>query len=146
MLIWPSLRRSGGSSSLDTLAATRLINTEDALLLDIREPGELASGVAEGAVLLPMDLVPHHLDALPRDRPITVYCAAGTLKAAVPVPPTVLIGKFGGSAPPGVWKLKVPSPPTEFFTMVILPIGGRSAAGVEVDALVVRAASRTTAR
>ena len=47
------------------------------LLLDIREPGELASGVAEGAMLLPMDLVPHHLDELPRDRPITVYCAAG---------------------------------------------------------------------
>jgi rhodanese-related sulfurtransferase len=47
------------------------------LLLDIREPGELASGVAAGAMLLPMDLVPHHLDRLPRDRPITVYCAAG---------------------------------------------------------------------
>ncbi len=47
------------------------------LLLDIREPGELASGVAEGAMLLPMDLVPHHLADLPRDRPITVYCAAG---------------------------------------------------------------------
>jgi rhodanese-related sulfurtransferase len=48
-----------------------------ALLLDIREPGELASGVAEGAMLLPMDLVPHHLADLPRDRPITIYCAAG---------------------------------------------------------------------
>ncbi len=47
------------------------------VLLDIREPGELAYGVAEGAVLLPMDLVPHHLDELPRDRPLTVYCAAG---------------------------------------------------------------------
>lgn len=47
------------------------------LLLDIREPGELASGVAVGAMLLPMDLVPHHLDRLPKDRPITVYCAAG---------------------------------------------------------------------
>jgi rhodanese-related sulfurtransferase len=47
------------------------------LLLDIREPGELASGVAEGAMLLPMNLVPHHLAELPRDRPITIYCAAG---------------------------------------------------------------------
>lgn len=47
------------------------------LLLDIREPGELAGGVAPGAVLLPMDLVPHHLAELPRDRPITIYCAAG---------------------------------------------------------------------
>lgn len=47
------------------------------LLLDIREPGELAHGVAEGAMLLPMDLVPHHLDELPRDRALTIYCAAG---------------------------------------------------------------------
>lgn len=47
------------------------------LLLDIREPGEMAQGVAEGAMLLPMELVPHHIDELPRDRAITVYCAAG---------------------------------------------------------------------
>lgn len=57
------------------------LEVEDAvpgsLLLDIREPGELASGVAEGAMLLPMDMVPHHLDRLPRDRAITIYCAAG---------------------------------------------------------------------
>ena len=47
------------------------------VLLDIREPGELASGVAQGAVLLPMNLVPHHLSELPRDRTLVVYCAAG---------------------------------------------------------------------
>lgn len=45
------------------------------VLLDIREPGELTSGVAEGAILLPMDLVPHHVDELPPK--VTVYCAAG---------------------------------------------------------------------
>ncbi len=47
------------------------------LLLDIREPGELATGAAIGALLIPMDLVPHALERLPKDRPITVYCAAG---------------------------------------------------------------------
>lgn len=47
------------------------------LLLDIREPGELASGIAAGALCIPMDLVPHQLVRLPRDRAITVYCAAG---------------------------------------------------------------------
>jgi rhodanese-related sulfurtransferase len=50
---------------------------EGAFLLDIREPGEYAGGVARGARLLPMDLVPHHLEELPRDRVIAVYCAAG---------------------------------------------------------------------
>jgi rhodanese-related sulfurtransferase len=53
------------------------------LLLDCREPGEYASGVAVGALLLPMDLVPHHLGDLPRDRSITVYCAAGARSAGV---------------------------------------------------------------
>ena len=47
------------------------------LLLDIREPGELAGGIARGALCIPMDMVPHQLDHLPRDRAITVYCAAG---------------------------------------------------------------------
>ncbi len=46
-------------------------------LLDVREPGEYASGVATDALLIPMDMVPHQLDRLPRDRVITVYCAAG---------------------------------------------------------------------
>lgn len=53
------------------------------VLLDVREPGEMASGVAVGAMLLPMDLVPHHLLDLPRDRLITVYCAAGARSAGV---------------------------------------------------------------
>lgn len=53
------------------------------LLLDVREPGEYASGVAEGALLIPMDLVPHQLAALPKGRAITVYCAAGARSAGV---------------------------------------------------------------
>ena len=53
------------------------------LLLDIREPGELAGGVAAEALLLPMNAVPHHLDALDRARPITVYCAAGARSLGV---------------------------------------------------------------
>jgi len=51
--------------------------------VDVREPGEYATGVAEGALLLPMDLVPHHLDRLPPDRVLTVYCAAGARSAGV---------------------------------------------------------------
>lgn len=53
------------------------------LLLDVREPGEYSSGVAEGALLIPMDLVPHRLAALPKNRAITVYCAAGARSAGV---------------------------------------------------------------
>jgi rhodanese-related sulfurtransferase len=48
-----------------------------ALLLDVREPDEIARGFPEGALVLPMDLVPHHLDRLPTDRDVVVMCAAG---------------------------------------------------------------------
>lgn len=53
------------------------------MLIDIREPGELAGGVAPGALLIPMDCVPHQLDALDPSRPITVYCAAGARSLGV---------------------------------------------------------------
>ncbi len=53
------------------------------LLLDIREPGELSSGAAQDALLLPMDCVPHQVDLLDRARPITVYCAAGARSLGV---------------------------------------------------------------
>jgi rhodanese-related sulfurtransferase len=46
-------------------------------LLDVREPGELAWGTDVAARTIPMDLVPHHLADLPRDRRIVVVCAAG---------------------------------------------------------------------
>jgi rhodanese-related sulfurtransferase len=53
------------------------------LVLDIREPREFATGVAPGTTLLPMDLVPHHLADLPRDRPVTVVCAHGVRSLGV---------------------------------------------------------------
>ncbi len=47
------------------------------LIVDIREPHELAGGVPRGALILPMDLVPHQLERLPLDRPLVIACAAG---------------------------------------------------------------------
>jgi rhodanese-related sulfurtransferase len=45
-----------------------------ALLLDIREPDEHATGVAPGARLLPMRQLPARLAELPRDRPVLLIC------------------------------------------------------------------------
>lgn len=84
MLIWPSLRRSGGSSSLDTLAATRLINTEDALLLDIREQNEFNEGHVLGARHVPASRLSDAAGAdLARfkDRAVIVYCNVGQRSA-----------------------------------------------------------------
>jgi rhodanese-related sulfurtransferase len=48
-----------------------------AVVLDVREPFEYASGHVPGAVHLPMHLVPLRLDEIPKDRPVYVICATG---------------------------------------------------------------------
>jgi rhodanese-related sulfurtransferase len=45
-----------------------------ALLVDIREPEEHATGVVAGAQLLPMRQLGRRLAELPRDRPVLLIC------------------------------------------------------------------------
>ena len=79
MLLWPLVRRSAGGPWVDPLQATQLINREDALVLDVREPGEFSAGHVLGAKSLPLS----RLDALPGDvarrkeKPVIVYCEGG---------------------------------------------------------------------
>ena len=51
---------------------------QDFLLIDIREPHELQSGYANGALLLRMNDIPNRLGELPpTSKRLVVYCAAG---------------------------------------------------------------------
>jgi rhodanese-related sulfurtransferase len=54
MLLWPLVRRSMGGPSIGVAQATHLINREDALVLDVREPGEYGAGHILGAKNLPL--------------------------------------------------------------------------------------------
>src|SRR3954454_16236724 len=56
----------------------------DAILLDVREPVEYASGHVPGAVNLPHADLADRLDELPRDRPVVLICQGGyrSLRAA----------------------------------------------------------------
>ncbi len=45
-----------------------------ALLVDIREPEEHATGVTAGALLLPMRQLSNRIAELPRDRPVLLIC------------------------------------------------------------------------
>jgi rhodanese-related sulfurtransferase len=47
------------------------------MLLDIREPQELAVASVEGAVHIPMNTIPGNLDKLPKDKPLVVMCHMG---------------------------------------------------------------------
>jgi len=42
MLLWPLLRRSTGGPWVSTLQATQLVNRQNALIIDVREPNEYA--------------------------------------------------------------------------------------------------------
>ena len=50
---------------------------EDLMLLDVREPEELATALISWANSIPMAQVPMRLTELPRDKPIIVMCHHG---------------------------------------------------------------------
>jgi len=79
MLLWPLLRRSTGGPWIDVLQATQLINREDALVLDVREPGEFVTGHVLGAKNLPLARLdtPAPDIAKRKDKPVIVYCDGG---------------------------------------------------------------------
>ena len=62
----------GVAVSLDQARAEH--EAGQALLVDIREPDEHATGVAPGARLLPMRQLSARLAELPRDRPVLLIC------------------------------------------------------------------------
>jgi NADPH-dependent 2,4-dienoyl-CoA reductase/sulfur reductase-like enzyme/rhodanese-related sulfurtransferase len=52
--------------------------TEDQLLLDVRNPGELENvGFIEGALNIPVDQLRQRMNELPKDKEIIIYCQVG---------------------------------------------------------------------
>src|SRR5258708_38843270 len=54
MLLWPLVRRTGGGPWVSVAQATQLINREDALVLDVRDPAEYDAGHILGAKNQPL--------------------------------------------------------------------------------------------
>src|SRR5438874_10508663 len=78
MLLWPLVRRTTGGPWVSTAQATHLINREDALMLDVREPGEYGSGHILGAKNVPLARLEGSGDLAKRkDKPLIVYCDGG---------------------------------------------------------------------
>jgi rhodanese-related sulfurtransferase len=76
MLLWPLVRRTTGGPWVDPVQATQLINREDALVLDVRDPGEFSAGHVLGAKNLPLARLdaPDAALAKRKDKPLIVYC------------------------------------------------------------------------
>ncbi|GHA51870.1 FAD-dependent oxidoreductase [Photobacterium aphoticum] len=51
--------------------------TDNQLLLDVRNPGELKQGYLAGAINIPVDQLRQRMNELPKDKEIVIYCQVG---------------------------------------------------------------------
>lgn len=74
--VLPALARAQGEAvSVPLEAAREALRGGKLRVVDIREPAEHATGVAEGAQLLPMSQLPQRLAELPgKDEPLLLVC------------------------------------------------------------------------
>jgi len=79
MLLYPMLRSGTGGPRVDTTEATRLINREDAMVIDVREPAEFANGRILGARNVPLSQLEARAADLQKhkSKPIIVSCETG---------------------------------------------------------------------
>lgn len=78
-----SLLRRPGGPAISVVDATLLINREDALVLDVRDPAEYAGGHIPEAKNVPLAKLGERISELAqyKDRPIVVVCASGMRSA-----------------------------------------------------------------
>jgi len=80
MLLWPMIRHTmQGGGEVGTLEATQLINRRDAVVLDVRDPGEYAAGHLPNAKHIPLGQLASRMKELEKfkERPIVITCASG---------------------------------------------------------------------
>ena len=83
------LRSGQAAPRLDVAEVSRQVAAERMVLIDVREIAEAqASGVAEGARVIPLSLLPLKADPrqpgceVPQGLPVAVYCASGARSSA----------------------------------------------------------------
>ena len=50
-------------------------------LIDVRTEGEVSRGVIDGAIHIPLHLLPLRAEEIPQDRPVVIYCNSGARSA-----------------------------------------------------------------
>ncbi len=85
MLLWPTIAQSiGGSKVVGTMEATRLMNSGDALVLDIRDNGEYNGGRIPKSKNVPLAELDKRIDDFARfkDKPVIVTCRTNSRSGA----------------------------------------------------------------
>lgn len=81
MLLWPLMRGGMGGATVTTLQATQLMNRDNALVLDVREPAGYAAGHILGAKNVPLAELDKRAGELDKhkSKPVIVSCDTGNV-------------------------------------------------------------------
>jgi rhodanese-related sulfurtransferase len=77
LLLWPLLRDGPSSDRVTTLAATQLINSRHAQVVDVRAPEQFATGSVPNARNIPLGEIGQRSNELRKDRPVILVCEPG---------------------------------------------------------------------
>ncbi|MBY0579248.1 MAG: rhodanese-like domain-containing protein [Burkholderiales bacterium] len=94
MLLWPMAGKLFANfPEIETVEAVNLINRQDAIMLDVREHQEYASGHIPNAKHIPAAKVDERIGEIEnlKDRPLIVYCRSGARSSSI----CVLLSKKG---------------------------------------------------
>ncbi len=83
-LMWNLATDPGGRNAVDALAATALINHEDAVVVDVRSMAEFKDGHIVNAVNIPLNGLANNIKQLEKHRgkPIVAVCRSGSRSGA----------------------------------------------------------------
>ena len=73
--------QSGKANQLDPTAAIRLMNNDDAVVVDVREAADFNKGHIKNAKNIPMSALKQQLDGVAKvkDAPVLMYCRSGNV-------------------------------------------------------------------
>ena len=73
--------QSGRANQMDPTAAIRLMNNDDAIVLDVREATDFNNGHIKNAKNIPITSLKSQLDSLmkDKDKPVLAYCRSGNV-------------------------------------------------------------------
>jgi rhodanese-related sulfurtransferase len=73
--------QSGRANQMDPTAAIRLMNNDEAVVIDVREEKDFSNGHIKNAKNVPMSSFKSQLDSLEKhkDKPVLAYCRSGNL-------------------------------------------------------------------
>jgi rhodanese-related sulfurtransferase len=85
MVLWPTIAKmTGGSRDIGTLETTRLMNSGNALVLDIRDTAEFSGGRIPKSKNIPLSEIGKRIDEISKfkDKPVIITCRANNRAAS----------------------------------------------------------------